>query len=71
MTVFSAGQNPPATAPREVDGVVLDTVERAISDIAARLSLAEKTVRNQVSRIYKKLRVRNRAQATVSWLGRH
>jgi DNA-binding NarL/FixJ family response regulator len=39
--------------------------------IAGRLSLAEKTVRNQVSRIYKKLRVQNRAQATVTWLGRH
>src|SRR6266699_4465330 len=35
MTDFSAGQSPASTAPQEVDGVVLDTVERAIADIAA------------------------------------
>ncbi|GAA2354786.1 hypothetical protein Cme02nite_48080 [Catellatospora methionotrophica] len=36
--------------------------------IAVRLALAEKTVRNRVSRIYGKLGARNRAQAVVSWL---
>ena len=35
MTNSSAGQRPAATATREVDGVVLDTVERAVADIAA------------------------------------
>jgi 3,4-dihydroxy 2-butanone 4-phosphate synthase/GTP cyclohydrolase II len=35
MTNSSAGQSPAPTATREVDGVVLDTVERAIADIAA------------------------------------
>src|SRR6266704_4124001 len=40
MSDFSAGQSPTATgtaaaAPQEVDGVVLDTVERASADVAA------------------------------------
>ncbi|MDI1464496.1 response regulator transcription factor [Catellatospora sp. KI3] len=38
------------------------------TQIAAALGLAEKTVRNQVSRVYRKLGVRNRAQATGVWL---
>jgi DNA-binding NarL/FixJ family response regulator len=37
--------------------------------IAAALALTEKTIRNQVSRIYARIRARNRAEAIVSWLG--
>jgi DNA-binding NarL/FixJ family response regulator len=38
-------------------------------EIAARLTLSEKTVKNYVSRIYTKLGVRNRAEAIAVWLG--
>ncbi|HTI21842.1 MAG TPA: response regulator transcription factor [Kutzneria sp.] len=37
--------------------------------IAQRLALAEKTVRNRVSQIYLKLRVGNRNEAVLWWLG--
>jgi DNA-binding NarL/FixJ family response regulator len=37
--------------------------------IAARLCLAEKTVRNRVSQLYLKLKVRNRIEAIVYWRG--
>jgi DNA-binding NarL/FixJ family response regulator len=42
---------------------------RPNADIAVALALTEKTVRNQVSRIYDTLRVRNRAEAIRRWLG--
>jgi DNA-binding NarL/FixJ family response regulator len=42
---------------------------RSNREIAAELRLADKTIRNAVSRIYKKLRVRTRAEAMVAWLG--
>lgn len=38
-------------------------------EIAARLVLAEKTVKNHVNRIYGKLGASNRAHATALWLG--
>ena len=46
---------------------VLDLIARGLdnNDIATRLSVAEKTVRNTVSHIFDKLSVRNRAQAIV------
>jgi DNA-binding NarL/FixJ family response regulator len=37
--------------------------------IAAHLRLAEKTVRNRVSQIYLKLKVRNRTEAIIYWRG--
>lgn len=39
-------------------------------EIAVRLSLAEKTVRNYLSNIYKKLQVHSQAQAVLCWLDR-
>ncbi|HWG13296.1 MAG TPA: helix-turn-helix transcriptional regulator [Streptosporangiaceae bacterium] len=39
-------------------------------EIATRLFLAEKTVKNHVNRIYSKLGVRSRDAAISQWLGR-
>jgi DNA-binding NarL/FixJ family response regulator len=54
---------------REREILELLSSGRSNGDIADELRLAEKTVRNAVSRIYKKLRVRTRAEAMVAWLG--
>jgi DNA-binding NarL/FixJ family response regulator len=54
---------------REREILELLSSGRSNGDIAGELCLAEKTVRNVVSRIYKKLRVRTRAEAMVAWLG--
>jgi DNA-binding NarL/FixJ family response regulator len=40
-------------------------------EIAARLFLAEKTVKNHVRRIYSKLGVHNRPTAIAHWLSAH
>ncbi|GHJ44532.1 hypothetical protein Cs7R123_18740 [Catellatospora sp. TT07R-123] len=58
----------PDLTRREREIMQLLAAGESNTQIAARLGLAEKTVRNQVSRVYHKLGVRNRAQATVSWL---
>ncbi|NYD46014.1 DNA-binding NarL/FixJ family response regulator [Actinomadura luteofluorescens] len=54
---------------REVQ--VMDLIVRghANHDIAAKLFLTEKTVKNYINRIYAKLGVPNRATAIVTWLG--
>ncbi|WP_051367774.1 response regulator transcription factor [Hamadaea tsunoensis] len=53
---------------REREIMELVVAGESNGSIAAKLCVAEKTVRNAVSRIYKKLRVRNRAEAIVAWL---
>jgi DNA-binding NarL/FixJ family response regulator len=55
---------------REWEIMDLIAAGEANVSIAARLNLAEKTVRNRVSQIYLKLRVRNRTEAIVYWRGR-
>jgi DNA-binding NarL/FixJ family response regulator len=55
------------TREREILELLSDG--RSNGEIATELRLADKTVRNAVSRIYKKLRVRTRAEAMVAWLG--
>ncbi|TDD73318.1 response regulator transcription factor [Actinomadura rubrisoli] len=54
---------------REVQ--VMDLIVRghANQDIAAKLFLTEKTVKNYINRIYAKLGVPNRSTAIVTWLG--
>ncbi|WP_067461548.1 response regulator transcription factor [Actinomadura macra] len=54
---------------REVQ--VMDLIVRghANQDIAAKLFLTEKTVKNYINRIYAKLGAPNRATAIVTWLG--
>jgi DNA-binding NarL/FixJ family response regulator len=56
----------PQLTARERD--VLDLVARGLDNaqVAARLALAEKTVRNHVSRIFDKISVENRSQAIVA-----
>lgn len=55
---------------RQREIMALLAAGRSNADIAARLFLAEKTVRNHISAIYTKLRVNSRAEAIVYWLGR-
>jgi DNA-binding NarL/FixJ family response regulator len=55
------------TREREVMTLVAAGVSNA--DIARRLFLAEKTVKNHLNRIYAKLGVTNRSEAMARWLG--
>jgi DNA-binding NarL/FixJ family response regulator len=55
----------PALSRREREVLDLLVAGRSNADIAAALALAEKTVRNHVTRVYRKLGVRNRAEAVA------
>ncbi|WP_207401232.1 response regulator transcription factor [Actinomadura roseirufa] len=50
---------------------VMDLIVRGLAnqDIAAKLFLTEKTVKNYINRIYAKLDAPNRATAIVTWIG--
>ncbi len=50
---------------------VLNLVAKGLNNkaISAQLSIAEKTVKNHVSNILKTMRVSNRTEAAVKWLG--
>jgi DNA-binding NarL/FixJ family response regulator len=50
---------------------IMDLLARAhsVSEVAARLALTEKTVRNNLSSIYAKLQVRRQSEAVLRWLG--
>ena len=54
---------------REAEVMQLIVQGRSNSEIAGRLFLAEKTVKNHVNRIYAKLGVTSRAAAIAQWLG--
>lgn len=54
---------------RESDVMALIAQGHTNSDIAARLCLAEKSVKNYINRIYAKMEVRNRATAIIKWWG--
>lgn len=54
---------------REVEVMTLVTLGCTNRDIAGRLYLTEKTVKNHLNRIYTKLRVPNRTSAIAAWLG--
>ncbi|MFI5494230.1 response regulator transcription factor [Actinoplanes sp. NPDC051859] len=53
------------------EGEIMEHVVRGIgnADIAQRLFISEKTVKNHVNHIYRKLRATNRAEAIARWLG--
>ncbi len=60
----------PVLSRREHEVVALLAAGRSNTDIAEALTLAEKTVRNHVTRIYRKLGVRNRREAIREWRAR-
>jgi DNA-binding NarL/FixJ family response regulator len=53
---------------REIEVMSLIAGGHTNGEIAARLFLAEKTVKNHVRRIYSKLGVHNRSAAITHWL---
>ena len=74
MTRFMGAAGPTAKSPTDLtsrERQVLDCLSQGLSNanIAARLSIAEKTVRNHLSCIYDKLGVTSRTQAVVAALG--
>ncbi len=62
--------DPHGLSPRERQIMELMVAGEPNHRISSRLGIAEKTVRNQVSQIYRKLNVRNRAQAVLYWMQR-
>jgi DNA-binding CsgD family transcriptional regulator len=56
--------------PREVEVLRLVARGRSNRDIAAELFIAEKTARNHVERVYAKLGVKNRTQASLAAIDR-
>jgi pimeloyl-ACP methyl ester carboxylesterase/DNA-binding CsgD family transcriptional regulator len=67
LSVRAAGEDPAfaALSPREREVLALITEGLANAEIAERLALSEKTVRNHISNIFDKLGVWTRAQAMV------
>lgn len=60
----------PALSLRERQVMNLLASGHGVRDVAQELFLTDKTVRNYLSRIYRKLGARNRAEAILCWLGR-
>lgn len=60
-----AGVVPPPLSPREADVLASIAQGDSIKQTAARLGIAAKTVENVQSRLFRKLGVRNRAQAVA------
>ncbi|MGH3279607.1 MAG: helix-turn-helix domain-containing protein [Trebonia sp.] len=56
---------------REIEVMSLIAGGHTNGEIAARLFLAEKTVKNHVRRIYSKLGVNSRSTAIAQWLSSH
>ncbi|MEU1276575.1 response regulator transcription factor [Streptomyces sp. NPDC005799] len=57
-------------SPRESQVMEQLAAGRSVAEVADRLALTEKTVRNYLSSIYAKLNVRRQAEAILMWLGR-
>ena len=55
---------------REREIMTLVAAGHSNASIARQLFLAEKTVRNHLNSVYRKLAVRSRADAVITWLGR-
>jgi DNA-binding NarL/FixJ family response regulator len=72
--LMSTGETPEdapdlGLSAREAEVMSLIARGRTNGEIAARLFLAEKTVKNHVNRIYSKLGVDSRDAAITQWLG--
>ena len=59
--------HPLGLSSREAEIMTLIAAGHSNGDIAAKLVLAEKTVKNHVNRIYAKLGAESRAAAIVRW----
>ncbi|MET8981744.1 response regulator transcription factor [Streptomyces sp. NPDC004539] len=59
----------PLLSPRECQVMDLLTSGRRVGDVARELFLTDKSVRNYLSRIYRKLDVRSQSEAILRWLG--
>lgn len=70
-TLGSAGEPVPPgdLTPRERQIMELLVTGHTITEIADRLALTGKTVRNRLSNIYAKLQVRGQSEAILLWLG--
>jgi DNA-binding NarL/FixJ family response regulator len=69
-TVGAPGNaRPLGLSVREAEVMSLIAAGHTNGDIAAKLVLAEKTVKNHVNRIYAKLGADSRATAIAQWLG--
>jgi DNA-binding NarL/FixJ family response regulator len=64
-----AAAHPGELTPREQQMMNLLVVGNSIAEIADRLKLTRKTVRNNLSCIYQKLHVRGQTEAILRWLG--
>jgi DNA-binding NarL/FixJ family response regulator len=62
-------EGPLSLTEREREVMHLLTQGRSNGDIAERLFVTEKTVKNHINHIYAKLGVSSRAEATATWLG--
>jgi DNA-binding NarL/FixJ family response regulator len=60
----------PRLSPRETEVMDLVAQGMANGEIALRLAVRQKTVKNHINRIFPKLGVKTRAQAIVLWLQR-
>lgn len=67
----TAPPGPPLSplSPRERQVMDLVAAGRSVRDVAHELVLTDKSVRNYLDRIYRKLGVRSRATAILCWLG--
>lgn len=66
---MSRTARPLGLSSREAEVMSLIAAGHSNGEIAARLVLAEKTVKNHVNRIYAKLGAESRAAAIASWMG--
>ncbi|MFF7164458.1 LuxR C-terminal-related transcriptional regulator [Streptomyces sp. NPDC008086] len=67
-SVAVAGRRP-QLSPRERQVMDLLASGRRVGEVARELFLTDKTVRNYLSRIYRKLDVRSQSEAILRWLG--
>jgi ATP/maltotriose-dependent transcriptional regulator MalT len=65
------GTSAPSLSARETEIMTLIAAGHSNGEIAAKLTVAEKTVKNHVNRIYAKLGVGSRRAAIAYWQGTH
>jgi DNA-binding NarL/FixJ family response regulator len=74
-STFADARTQPASRPdfglsaREVEVASLLAEGCTNSEIAARLFVAEKTVKNHINSVFAKMQVRHRSEAILAWLG--